>query len=415
MRRFLLFISFFAIISSVCAQNARVVGYLPTYRFNLSDQISYCKLTHLNLSFANPDDAGNMSLGSASSSDIANIMSNAKSANPNIVIFVSLAGALSSTEHNNWSNLIDNASNRPAFIQKIVNFVLDNNFDGVDVDLEWNNVTSGYSPFVIELGIALEDQGKQISAALPNWTLFSNITPAALDAFDFINIMAYDATGPWDPNSPGQHSSYSFANSGVNFWRNDIGIEKDRLTLGVPFYGYNFSTSPVSSVTFRQMTELNAAYADIDHVGQIYYNGRPTIQSKVNLGNGRTGGIMIWEVAQDAFNDFSLLATIHDKFTELGVQTTGLCGNEAVVDIATLEIPDFKIYPNPAADYFTISGDGIAIESIAIFNIGGQKVLTTYQETQDDLRFDITGLTSGLYFVSVKFRDKLVVKQLFVK
>ena len=33
----------------------RVVGYLPTYRFHLSDKIEYCKLTHLNLSFANPD------------------------------------------------------------------------------------------------------------------------------------------------------------------------------------------------------------------------------------------------------------------------------------------------------------------------------------------------------------------------
>ena len=33
---------------------ARVVGYLPYYRFSLNDKIQYCKITHLNIAFANP-------------------------------------------------------------------------------------------------------------------------------------------------------------------------------------------------------------------------------------------------------------------------------------------------------------------------------------------------------------------------
>ena len=33
---------------------ARVVGYFPYYRFSLNDKIQYCKVTHLNISFANP-------------------------------------------------------------------------------------------------------------------------------------------------------------------------------------------------------------------------------------------------------------------------------------------------------------------------------------------------------------------------
>ena len=37
---------------------------------------------------------------------------------------------------------------------------LDNGFDGVDVDLEWSHVTTGYSDFVIELRDALKAQAK---------------------------------------------------------------------------------------------------------------------------------------------------------------------------------------------------------------------------------------------------------------
>jgi len=33
---------------------AKIVGYLPAYRFSQNDKIEYCKLTHLNIAFANP-------------------------------------------------------------------------------------------------------------------------------------------------------------------------------------------------------------------------------------------------------------------------------------------------------------------------------------------------------------------------
>ena len=36
---------------------------------------------------------------------------------------------------------------------------------------------------------------------------------------------------------------------------------------------------------------------------------------------------MIWELGQDSFTEYSLLETIHKKYTDLGVETTNLCGN----------------------------------------------------------------------------------------
>lgn len=304
---------------------ARIVGYLPEYRFHLSDEISYCKLTHLNLAFANPDSDGNIMM-----TDIAEVVSDARADNPDIMICISLAGGgLTMEEAANWANLIDMASNRPGFIQNIVNYVLDNGLDGVDVDLEWDHVTSGYSDFILELDVALNAHNKLLTVAFPQ-IRYSNVTDAALNAFDFINIMSYDAKGPWAPSSPGQHSSFQFSQDGIRFWAEDIGIPEEKLTLGVPFYGYNFvNATTVNAFTYDDMIRANENNANLDQVGTSYYNGIPTITSKVNLANDNDiGGIMIWELGQDSFDEYSLLNTIHEEYTRLRVLTSGLCGNE---------------------------------------------------------------------------------------
>lgn len=305
-------------------QTAKVIGYLPFYRFDQSANIDYCKLTHLNLAFANPNISGDLI-----TEPIGNIVKDARSANPKIKIFISLAGAVSDPQIiENWSNLIDKEANRSAFIAKIVDYVLINNLDGVDVDLEWDLVTQGYSEFVIALNTALDSHQKMLTAALPNNTRFTNITDEALSVFDFINIMSYDGTGPWANNNPGQHSSFQFSKEGVKFWKQTVNISADRLTLGVPFYGYNFGINPATGVSFQQMVAQNPALADLDQLGEIYYNGRKTIEAKVELAKDEVGGIMIWELGQDSFNEYSLLSTIHNKYTNLKVKTTGLCDNE---------------------------------------------------------------------------------------
>tara|TARA_B110000116_G_scaffold268762_1_gene283427 strand:- start:12 stop:1016 length:1005 start_codon:yes stop_codon:yes gene_type:complete len=302
--------------------NAKIVGYLPTWRFELSSKVEYCKLTHLNLAFANPDSNGSLIMP-----DISSVVADARSKNPNIKISISIGGgSLSNEQASNWSNLIDNPQNRSKVVSKIVDYVLLNNLDGVDVDLEWDYVTSGYSAFVIDLNNALDQHSKMITAALPGTTRYSNLSDNALSAFDFINIMSYDFTGPWNPKVVGQHSSYNHANQSINFWKNSIGLSSEKLVLGVPFYGYDFSdVTDITSFTFSSMVGLKNSNADIDNVGFKYYNGRPTIRSKVQLASNKVGGVMIWEIGQDSFNEYSLLKTIHKEFNNLGFKTTELC------------------------------------------------------------------------------------------
>ncbi|GGF02630.1 glycosyl hydrolase family 18 protein [Flavobacterium limi] len=305
-------------------KTARVVGYLSTDNFGKISSVQFCKLTHLNLSFANPDNTGNLIFDG----DIDAVIAYVKGINPNIKISVSVAGGVISPEQAaNWSLLIDTPENRPAFIKKIMDFVELHKLDGVDVDLEWDAVTIGYSGFVVELKNAIKSKNKLITAALPNNTRFVNINNEALNAFDFINIMAYDMTGPWAPDKPGQHSSFNDAKSGIDFWNKMQNVPKEKLTLGVPFYGYNFTDAVATSVTYGQMVAAGNQFAELDELGKIYYNGRPTIEQKVQLASEITGGIMIWEIAQDSFDQYSLLDVIHKKYTKLGFVTTDLCGN----------------------------------------------------------------------------------------
>lgn len=305
-------------------KTARVVGYLSSDNFDKMNSIQFCKLTHLNLAFANPDKNGSLNFNG----DIDAIVTYVKSVNPNIKISISLAGGVLSEEvASNWKFLIDNPENRPNLIQNIINFTALHKLDGVDVDLEWDAVTIGYSGFVLELRKELTAKKKLLTAALPNNSRFENISKDALGAFDFLNIMSYDSTGPWTPDNPGQHSSFENAKVGIDFWHHLQNVPSEKLTLGVPFYGYNFTYKEVNSSTYAQIVATNAQFSDLDEVGKIYYNGRLTIAQKVELASQNTGGIMIWEIAQDSFDKYSLLDVIHQKYTSLKIKTTGLCGN----------------------------------------------------------------------------------------
>ena len=312
------------------SDQARVVGYFPTWRFTLTDKVDFCKLTHVNIAFGNPMVDGTIQLSNPSAiSNLEQVISTAKLQNSSIQFYISLAGGvLSDQVANTWKNFLASSQDRPKLIDKIIEFVLENKLDGVDVDLEWSHVTQGYSDFVIELKKELSIHGKGMTAAFPSETKFSQISDQALAVFDFINIMVYDYTGSWNPSEPGQHSSYNHAERGINYWKNIVGIAGEKLTLGVPFYGYNFlNSTTVESFTYGSMVASNTLNSERDQVGNKYYNGRPTIASKVKLAAQNLSGIMIWELGQDSFTEYSLLQTIHKTYTDLGVKTTELCGN----------------------------------------------------------------------------------------
>ena len=382
----LLFTSFLLLLSAAAAftQGVKVVGYLPTYRFSWLADIEFERVTHVNISFANPDSTGQLSFGTT------NVWPAVDMAHQHgCKVFVSLAGGyLTPAQDETW-NYLAQPANRPAFIQKIVQYVQANNFDGVDVDLEWQYVKSWYSPFILELKAALQPLGIKLTAALPGEYRYPAINNAALAAFDWINMMIYDLTGPWAPDQPGPHSPYSWTVECVQYWKSQ-GVPGSKLTLGVPFYGYNFGVSPVGSFTFRGIVSQDPANAYTDQSGMKYWNGIPTIQDKTLLALQEVSGVMIWELGQDAFGSNSGLSLLRAIDQVIDDNTSS---------VAAVSSPGIRVFPNPVTDFVSVSTDGLA-ERVMVYDLHGRLMLSE-KPGGESVRLDVSGLPAGFYWLHV--------------
>jgi GH18 family chitinase len=155
-----------------------------------------------------------------------------------------------------------------------------------------------------------------MSAALGAVDIHMAIRQEALEAYDFINVMVYDKTGIWMPGVVGPHSPYSYAEEAIKFWTVDKKIPASRITLGVPFYGFDF-TPRARYIDFSEIIKDNPALAYQDSTGMRYYNGIPTIVKKTELAKKTLGGVMIWELACDTKGDLSLLRAL-DQTLKVG-------------------------------------------------------------------------------------------------
>jgi GH18 family chitinase len=288
----------------------KVIAYIPNWidLNSFSNSIQYSKLTHINLAFENPDANGYLTFNSGSTTIINAAHSK------NVKVFVSLGGGSVSEGgaiRDNYFNLIK-PGNRAAFIQKLYDYVVAHNFDGIDVDLEGPAINGDYGGFVIDLAAKLHANGKQITAALSEGYGGANVPASTFAAFDWVNIMAYDATGPWAPGNPGQHSPYSMAVSQFNYWTGR-GLPASKAIIGVPFYGYGFGAAANQGISYANIVNQYPGAENVDQVGStIYYNGIPTIKQKATFANQNAGGIMIWELSQDAVGSKSLLNAISE-------------------------------------------------------------------------------------------------------
>lgn len=284
----------------------KVVGYLGSGGFGKIDDLELEKLTHLNLAFANPDENGKLIF--SRSKDIKPVVEKGHEAG--LKVFISLAGG-GKPDTAIWNSVLQPA-NLPTFVNSILNYVDENNLDGVDVDIEENllpYIGKGYTPFVLELRDALHAKGKGITCALGATGFHRSVSQESLEAYDFINVMVYDKTGPWRPNNVGPHAPFSFAERAIKCWVDKRKIPADRIVLGMPFYGWDFS-HPARSKTYRNIVKENPEHAYTDQVDSLYFNGIPTIVDKTQLAKKKLNGVMFWEISQDTVHEMSLLRAV---------------------------------------------------------------------------------------------------------
>lgn len=285
----------------------KIIGYLLQSDIAAGNaaNFDFTRITHLNIAFVNPDQNGNFPELVGLSAVIATAHQK------KVKVMASIGGGSAPAYYT--ALLAD--SNRNDFIKKLVAVTVNNGFDGVDVDLEGTRIDDNYEKFVTGLAAALKLKGKLITAAVAT-AYGKQYTDKALSQFDFITIMSYDKTGPWNLSNPGQDAPYDMAVDDLTYWGTTRGISKDKLNLGVPFYGYGFGTNAPASISFKDLVAQYPGAENTDQItvtggGIIYYNGIPTIKSKVELALQKAGGVMMWQLLQDASGDLSLLQTIN--------------------------------------------------------------------------------------------------------
>lgn len=383
MKKLLYCLTLILIGNSVLA--SRVVGYLPAHRYaTVGNSINYEQLTHLCISFANPDSTGMLSLPDG----YETIVSNARAANCKILLAIG-GGGLKDTDTEEYYKNLTKASQRPAFIHSIMQFALARNFDGIDADLEGNMILMPtYNDFIQQLSDSCKANNLTISAALARWN-GSFVNRATIESLDFINIMAYGNTGPWNINNPGHHSSYTFAVESYQMWKNNGAVD-DQLVLGVPFYGFEFQDSVVNGLTWCRIIQTYPEAITNDTIitpnGVLYHNGIPNIEEKVEyVFNQNGGGIMIWEVGQDCFDENSLLSVITNKNHELQGSTVGQQEKQGIKS---------TLYPNPTNGIINLNTPNF--ESAEIYSTQGNKV-GAYTTTT----ININNLSAGTYYLIV--------------
>jgi chitinase len=290
----------------------RVIGYLPSWYGSYADwagRVDFSRLTHVNLAFALGDDDGNLQL--APGNEIDAFVTAAHAAG--VEVFPSLCGGGGDgriAPHYAPDRVDD-------FVDKILAFVAEHDFDGIDVDVEApQRMGENYDVFIAKLKEKAAPLGLPVTAAVAQW-MQDGMSNDTLRSFDWITIMSYDNAGTW--TGPGEHASYAQAQEAIDFYIGR-GVAPENLVLGVPFYGYCWGNCGNGSSVYVLYKDILDRHPDawttdwIQADGATYsYNGVATMQAKTDLA-GQYGGIMIWELGGDleTSDSHSLLLSIDD-------------------------------------------------------------------------------------------------------
>ena len=252
--------------------------------------------------------------------------------------------------------------NREAFVGSCVDIFLKGNFapgitvpnlfDGIDVDWEYPHEpdADNYKDLLLELRRQMDAlrPGLLLTVAVgPSPRMYGGTDMGAIGKIvDQVGLMTYDFVGPWSATtgflsplsaSPDHHGGT--VERTVTAYR-DAGVPADKLLVGLPFYGYGWHTvTETDNGLFQEgigihgdqpyshilgLIEKSTVYRDslppspwlFD--GDIFwtYEDPTSIAHKTSfVRQQQLGGVMIWELGEDA-EDAALLRATHTGLTQ---------------------------------------------------------------------------------------------------
>jgi chitinase len=296
------------LVPAIANPAARLVAYLSCYNGSYATRaanLNFSRMTHLLLAFGTAPKcngvctaASDMTLSlEQDDADVATLVAAAHAAG--VKVMISLGGG--DRDDDATISQFYNAGLSVPFAAAIDRYVAAHDLDGVDVDMEDpSNMGAPYGDFIQALAARLHPEGKLLTAAVGSYPS-SAIPDAALAQFDFLNVMVY--------------SNYADASDALEYYSAVKAIPPEKLVLGAPFFGSTRNWSREESYA-----TILAAYPDawqmdvvsggsLDNGVTFHYVGESSMAQETQLG-ARYGGIMIWELTQDAGGLHSLLSVI---------------------------------------------------------------------------------------------------------
>jgi chitinase len=302
----------------------KVVGFYPSWRHDYMklEDIKWEKLTRIVYAFAIPNIDGTLNTTSLT---MAKQLVDTAHAH-GVEVYFSVGGGEGST---NFAWIASDGEATKRFVKEVRQYLFENCFDGVDIDWEYwsgyriNAVIPTESATFVYIMKLLKDElkpyglGLSIDLGATHWS-GKHFNTDVVQYVDDMQIMCYDFSGPW--STPGPHSSYeqsigsgsSSSSTGLAYWINYRKWPKEKILLGVPFYGRDFDNQGGEGISYSEIIKLSPqAYLD-DRINNIYYDGIITMARKTQyVVDNKLSGIMIWELGQDSSVDStSLLNTI---------------------------------------------------------------------------------------------------------
>lgn len=334
----------------------KIVGYYAAwaaYSGYYPNQIDANKLTHINYAFANISSDLKLTLGYPDI-DLNNfkLLNSLKQTNPNLKTLISVGGWT-------WSGKFSDAAltdaSRTVFADSCVAFIKQYGFDGVDLD--WEYPVSGglatnskrpedkqnFTLLLQKIREKLDAQGALDNkhylltiAGGAGSSYVNNVEMTKLSQYlDYATIMTYDLHGMWDTytdlhaplymNNDTSPQYKASVDSAVNAWLN-ASFPADKLVLGIPFYGYLFSSvnnannglyqryGGANSISYQSIVDnylSKPTFTRYFHSqsmvpwlfdGSVFisYEDPQSIAYKTNyIKSKNLGGAMVWELSQD--------------------------------------------------------------------------------------------------------------------